>query len=95
MEHSLSYIISEVSFCLGRFKLIFNDCSILRESICEVHESLQCSYFSEYNEAVEFIRTTLKKNGSPFRFSLLSAYSDTPVDAGEKYVLLKVLVRVS
>jgi len=95
MKTSLSYIISDVSFALCRFKPIFNDCPILRESMYQVHESLQCMYFSEYSEAVDFIRSALKKNDSPFRFSLNSISLDTVFVSDIKYVLLKASIRVS
>lgn len=95
METSPSYIISSVSFNLGRFKPIFNDCLILRAAICQIHESLQYSYFSDYISAVDFIRSALRETDCPFRFFLDSVRVDATSSDGVEYIFLKVFVNVS
>lgn len=95
METSSTYIISDVSFILSRFNFIFNDCCFLRKPFYQIHESLQCSYFSDYTSAVDFISNTLKKIDSPFRFFLDSIRVESSVSSDIEYVLLKVLVNVS
>lgn len=92
-----SYIISDIFFDLGRFELILNHCPILRETIHRVHDSLLRSYFSDYSAVVGFVHDTLKKNDCPFRFSLHSIYPYTTFtsSAGNEYILIKVLIRVS
>lgn len=99
METSPTYIISDVSFILGRFEPIFNYCPILRKSLHQIHESLQCCYFSDYISVVDFIRNTLEKNeknDSPFRFFLDSIRVESSVSSDiDEYVLLKVVVNVS
>lgn len=95
MKTTPTYIISGVSFDLGRFKPIFNDCSILRESIYRVNKSLQCSSFSDYISAVDFICNTFKEIDCPFRFFLDSVRVVTTDDTDIEYVLLNVFVNVS
>lgn len=95
MEISSTYIISGVSFILGRFKSVFNDCCILRKSLYQIHESLRFRYFSDYISAADFIRNALKKIDSPFRFFLDSIRVESSVSSDTEYVLLKVVVNVS